>query len=190
MKNFYCPIRAQRPWINKDLIRNWWSTRWKFRFIYLYPISSTWFGRSFRPTSGALDRIYSFWYSPPTLLLAVVMDLVHDTVRQQHRWTISEAINTVSCSWWWEKASPETCRADWVQINKPNLHLIGHQLRNILMMQGHTNTQKKNQRLPTLTYEIFWLLAGESKLYNCLPPDKCYVFISCFRYGLQGDSNN
>jgi len=28
------------------------------------------------------------------------------------------------------KTSPETCRADWVQINKPKkLHLVGHQLR-------------------------------------------------------------
>ena len=37
----------------------------------------------------------------------------------QHRWTISEAVNTVKCSWWWAKTSPETCRGDWVQINKP-----------------------------------------------------------------------
>ena len=39
--------------------------------------------------------------------------------RQQHRWTISEAVNTVKCSWWWVKTSPETCRADWVQMNEP-----------------------------------------------------------------------
>ena len=32
--------------------------------------------------------------------------------RQQYRWTISEAVNTVQCSWWWAKISPETCRAD------------------------------------------------------------------------------
>ena len=31
-----------------------------FWFIYSYPISSTCFGRSFRPSSGALDCIYSF----------------------------------------------------------------------------------------------------------------------------------
>ena len=45
--------------------------------------------------------------------------LVHDTSRQQHRRTISEAVNAVKCSWWWAKTSPETCRAHWVQINKP-----------------------------------------------------------------------
>ena len=45
--------------------------------------------------------------------------LVHDTGRQQHRWTKSEAVNTVMCSWWWAKPSSETCWADWVQINKP-----------------------------------------------------------------------
>ena len=33
------------------------STFW---FIYLYTISSTCFGRCFRPSSGALDCIYSF----------------------------------------------------------------------------------------------------------------------------------
>jgi len=28
--------------------------------------------------------------------------------QQQYRWTISEAVNTVKCSWWWTKTSPET----------------------------------------------------------------------------------
>ena len=63
----------------------------------------------------------SFQYSPPMLLPAGVVDEVelHNTSGQQHRWTIWEAVNTVKCSWWWAKTSPETCRADWVQINKP-----------------------------------------------------------------------
>ena len=46
-----------------------------------------------------------FWYSPPMLLPGGVMDemerefhLVHETGRQQHRWTISEAVNAVKCS--------------------------------------------------------------------------------------------
>jgi hypothetical protein len=39
-------------------------------------------------------------------------NLIHDTSRQQYRWTISEAVNTVKCSLWWAKTSPETCRAD------------------------------------------------------------------------------
>jgi len=33
----------------------------------------------------------------------------HDTGRQQHRWTISEAVNTVKCSLWWAKTLLETC---------------------------------------------------------------------------------
>ena len=69
------------------------------------------------------------------------LHLVHDTGRQQHRWTISETVNTVKCSWWWANTSPEICRADWVQINKPNLYLVGHQLRIILTMHGHTNIE-------------------------------------------------
>ena len=31
---------------------------------------------------------------------------------------LSEAVNTVKCSWLCAKTSPETCRADWVQINQ------------------------------------------------------------------------
>jgi len=42
-------------------------------FINLYPICCTCFGRCFRPSSGAFDCIYSFWYSPPMLLPAGVM---------------------------------------------------------------------------------------------------------------------
>ena len=98
-------------------------TRWNS--FYLYPMSSTCFGRCFRPSSGALDCIHSFWYSPPMLLPAGVTEemerefhLVHNTSQQQHRWTISETVNTVKCSRWWAKTSPETCRAHWVQINK------------------------------------------------------------------------
>jgi len=59
------------------IIRNWWPTRCNFLvylFAYLYPISSTCFGRCFRPSSGALDCIYSFWYSPHMLLPADVTD--------------------------------------------------------------------------------------------------------------------
>ena len=46
-------------------------------------------------------------------------EMVQDTGQQQHRCTISQAVNTIKCSWWWAKTSSETCRADWVQINKP-----------------------------------------------------------------------
>jgi len=87
-----------------------------FWFIYLFLISSTRFAWCLRPSSGALDCIYSFWYCSTILLLAGVMDemvrqfpLIHETSRQQYRWKISEVVNTVKCSWWWAKTSPETC---------------------------------------------------------------------------------
>ena len=53
----------------------WWPTRCNyFWLIYLFLIRSTCFGQCLRPTSGALDCIYSFWYSPTMLLPAGVMD--------------------------------------------------------------------------------------------------------------------
>jgi len=36
----------------------------------LFQVGSTCFGRWFRPSSGALDCIYSIWWSSPKLLLA------------------------------------------------------------------------------------------------------------------------
>jgi len=45
-----------------------------FWLIFLFLISSTGFGRCLRPSSGALDCIYSFWYCPPILLPAGIMD--------------------------------------------------------------------------------------------------------------------
>jgi len=32
--------------------------------------------------------------------------------RQQLGWTLLDIVNTVKCSWWWAKTTPETCRAD------------------------------------------------------------------------------
>jgi len=29
-----------------------------------------------------------------------------------HWWILPDAVNTVKCSWWWPKTSPETWRAD------------------------------------------------------------------------------
>jgi len=37
-------------------------------------VSSTCFGRCFRPSSGALDRIYSIWLCSPNLLLGGALD--------------------------------------------------------------------------------------------------------------------
>ena len=45
-----------------------------FWLIHLFLISSTYFGQCLRPSSGALDCIYSFWYCPPIFLPAGVMD--------------------------------------------------------------------------------------------------------------------
>ena len=50
-----------------------------YRFIYLFLVSSACFGRCFRPSSGARDCIYSFWYCSPMLLPAGVMDEVELT---------------------------------------------------------------------------------------------------------------
>ena len=33
--------------------------------------------------------------------------------RQQLWWTLLDTVNTVMCSWWWAKTSPETCTATW-----------------------------------------------------------------------------
>jgi hypothetical protein len=37
--------------------------------------------------------------------------LIHDTSRQRHWCILPDAVKTVKCSWWWEKTSPEICRA-------------------------------------------------------------------------------
>jgi len=42
----------------------------------------------------------------------VQFQLIHDTSRQRHWWLLPDAANTVKCSWWWAKTSPETCGAD------------------------------------------------------------------------------
>ena len=77
-----------------------------------------------RPQTYALDRAATGTGDVTVMRINIYSQqfrLVHDTGRQQHRWTISEAVNTVKCSWWWAKTSSETCRADWVQINKPKI---------------------------------------------------------------------
>jgi len=99
----------------------------------LFLISSTCFGRCFRPPSEAPDWIYSIWYCSPKLLPAgvpnelklsyanceaciarltiyiVQFQLPRDTSRQELGWTLPDTVNSVKCSWWWAKTSPETC---------------------------------------------------------------------------------
>ena len=67
--------------------------------------------------------------------------LVLNTGQQQHKWTIREAVNTVKCSWCWTKTSPETCRADWVQINRPKsciLLVINYELYRVITFIRYT----------------------------------------------------
>jgi len=57
-----------------------------FWLIYLFLISSTCFELCFRPLSGALDCVYSFWYCPPVLLPADVMDEMELHGFPSHPW--------------------------------------------------------------------------------------------------------
>jgi len=43
-----------------------------FWLVYLFLISSTCFGRSLRPSSGAPDFIYSLWYCLPMISISSV----------------------------------------------------------------------------------------------------------------------
>ena len=52
------------------------TTRCNNNSIIVIPISSTCFGRWFRPSSGALDCDYSLWYNAPTMLRAGSLDAV------------------------------------------------------------------------------------------------------------------
>ena len=64
-----------------------------FWFIFLLLISSTCFGRCFRPLSGALNCIYSFWYCPPILLPAGVTDEVELQFSYNYNYTfVSESL--------------------------------------------------------------------------------------------------
>jgi len=57
-------------------------------------------------SAGAMDEMELSFYP------------VHGTGRQQHRWTISEAVNSQVLLMMGENF-PETSRADWVQIIRP-----------------------------------------------------------------------
>jgi hypothetical protein len=45
-------------------------------------------------------------------VLAVSGSVYPSSCWQQLGWTLPDTVNTVKCSWWWAKTSPETCRAD------------------------------------------------------------------------------
>ena len=121
---FVCPYIVSK-------IRNWWPKRCRF-LVYLFVPNQLYMFRAMLSPIIRSTWLYLQLLIKSTHVAAVrchgrdgtQFHLVHDTGRQQHGWTISEAVNTVKCSWWWAKASPETCRADWVQINKPKICIL------------------------------------------------------------------
>ena len=68
------------------------------------------------------DIVHLWCYRPVSM--DEMEHFIRDIGLQQHKWTISEAVSTVKYSWWWAKTSPETCRADWVKINKPKICIL------------------------------------------------------------------
>jgi len=109
-----------------SIIRNWRPTKCNFLFYLFVPNQPYMFRAMFSPiiksTLLYLQLLIKSNYVVGGRCIGrngTTFHLVHYTDQQQHRWTISEAVNTVKCSLWWAKTSPETCRADWVQINKP-----------------------------------------------------------------------
>jgi hypothetical protein len=82
----------------------------------LFLVSSTCFGRCFGPSSGA--RLYLQYLVVCTQTAAnwchgwVETQLIHDISQQQFGWILPDTVNTVKCSWWWVKTSPEACRVD------------------------------------------------------------------------------
>jgi hypothetical protein len=64
------------------------QTKCKINGLLIIPISSTCFRRWFRPSSGALDCVYSSWYNAPMMLLASRLDAVelHPAYRPATSW--------------------------------------------------------------------------------------------------------
>jgi len=64
------------------------------------------------------SQLYMFWamFSPiirsTWLYLQYLVVLTQVAAGQQLGWTLPDTVNTVKCSWWWAKTSPETCRPD------------------------------------------------------------------------------
>ena len=58
-------------------------------------MNSTYFGRKFRPSSGALDCVYSLWYNALTMLPAGDQDSVPPHSGHQH--AVSSVHYTTSC---------------------------------------------------------------------------------------------
>jgi len=53
-----------------------------------------------------------FAYHQKQLNVFTVSGSVHPSCCRQLGWTLPDTVNTVKCSWWWAKTSPETCTAN------------------------------------------------------------------------------
>ena len=125
---YFIILRLVCPFI-VSIIRNRWPTRCNF-LVYLFAPNQLYM---FSATLSPIIR--SPWLYLQLLIQSTYVavgryhgrdefHLVHDTIRQQYQWTISEAVNTVKCSWWWAKTSPEIFRADCIQINKLKICIL------------------------------------------------------------------
>jgi hypothetical protein len=59
-------------------------------------------------------------------MFRAMFQLIQDTSQQQLGWTLPDTVNTVKCSWWWAKTSPETCRADLNNKLIYTVHLVSY----------------------------------------------------------------
>ena len=71
-------------------------TRCNNNGLLIIPVGSTCFGRWFRPSSGALDCVYSLWYNAPTMLLAGGLDAEEQQGHQMAMLSHSDSI----AIWW------------------------------------------------------------------------------------------
>jgi hypothetical protein len=99
------------------------------RFLDLFiPINcSTCFRRILRPSSGAQNCTYNVRYCQINTAACCYrrwdgtqFHLIHDS--SNIGLTISDAVCTVLCSWWWAEEPPETCRA--IYRNKKSIPFI------------------------------------------------------------------
>ena len=97
--------------------------------------------------------------------------LVHDTGRQQHGWTTSEGVNTVKCSGWWAKTSPGTCRADWLQINKPKVASCWSSITNY-SNDARTHKHQNSQLIFFNYYGPIFLLAHAKQTLPVIVPSE------------------
>jgi hypothetical protein len=89
---------------------------------------------------------------------------------QQYRWTITDAVNTVMCSWWWTTESPETCRADWNKQIKNSWVLLvvicNYTKSNFTWNQNYIQDKAKSRLFSRIScYHLFQNLFSSCLLY-------------------------